>query len=491
MSASIAAKNKLSAEKLALEKTQQAVNWKIFEVQASLIDEDADSKDLINGRKWLQPRHFLEIIEERTTDGRCGWPLCNNELAHEVPTSPEPGQRLRIAYKDKKIYEVGNSELYCCVDCVTKVAEYQVSLSNIAPVARPGADRLVVKAKGEGVNAVLDILFKDENKKTFSDKSINSYTSPSSNNSKLSKKNYSMGEKDVTNDVKVQENSVDEVNNEIKLNNDGDIEDQDDENVDYELYNEYHRNNNPDYDDDGDEYDIDPNLPGALKKAKKKSIPASIRNVAPPAYKNSSLSTSGDVINQIKKSSDIDSLSTNSFVSSLPEESQDIPDMESLLSIVEDINEVGSILTSDRKLFQDSLSHLDIKNDSIVAEEKPVSILKKDTKDIINERFEKSDETKVKFKDLPGDKKIASDVVYHSPSKNIAVEEEKKIKSPKDSPPVSRSPQKEEDFERIKSDPVRWLGLNGGKLRGHLSQPTVRFIFINFFFTIIYISNLY
>jgi hypothetical protein len=471
----VAAKNKLNAEKLALEKTQQAVNWKIFELQASLIDEDADNKDLINGRKWLQPRHFLEVIEERTTDGRCGWPLCNNELLGDVPSSPEPGQRLRIAYKDKKIYEVGNSELYCCVDCVTKVAEYQASLNGLAPVARPGADRLVVKAKGEGVSAVLDILFKDESKKTSLDKSVNLVTSPSSNTT-LKKKNNSMGEKDVTNDVKTQLNSVDEVNDEVKLNIDGDIEDQDNENVDYELFNEYHRNNNPDYDDD--EYGIDPNIPGAAKKSKVRSIPASIRHVAPPAYKNSSLSASGDVVNQIKKSSDIDYIPiNNSIVSSLQEDSQDIPDMESLLSIVEDINEVGSILTSDRKLFQDSLSHLDIKDDSTVAEEKPVSILKKDNKDISNERFDKSDkspETKVKFKVLPGDKNKESDIVYHSPTKKGSGEEEKKTKSPKDSPPISRAPQKEADLERINGDPVKWLGLNGGKLRGSLAQPTVR-----------------
>lgn len=67
-----------------------------------------------------QSRHCTDIVEERSTDGRCGWAFCSRELRAGGPTG------LRIAYREKRVYEVKNSSLFCCGSCLEKAMLFQV-----------------------------------------------------------------------------------------------------------------------------------------------------------------------------------------------------------------------------------------------------------------------------------------------------------------------------------------------------------------------------
>ena len=121
---------------------ERAVTWKIFEVQAALYSENATDTDLSDCVIWLQPRHYCEIIEERVTANMCGYPLCRNNIHYSSSTSNSP--TYRISYKEKKIFEVGDSKCYCSEHCQEVSHVFSASLSNTAPIARKCAESLSV-----------------------------------------------------------------------------------------------------------------------------------------------------------------------------------------------------------------------------------------------------------------------------------------------------------------------------------------------------------
>ena len=65
-------------------------------------------------------RHYTDIVEERSTDGRCGWAFCSKALRAGGPAG------LRIAYREKRVYEVKNSNLFCGDGCLEKAMLFQV-----------------------------------------------------------------------------------------------------------------------------------------------------------------------------------------------------------------------------------------------------------------------------------------------------------------------------------------------------------------------------
>ena len=60
----------------------------VFETQALLASARVRREDIDRAVSsgLLQPRHYLEVVEERVTAGRCGYPLCPQSLAREPPS---------------------------------------------------------------------------------------------------------------------------------------------------------------------------------------------------------------------------------------------------------------------------------------------------------------------------------------------------------------------------------------------------------------------
>ena len=132
------------------------VDRKIFGVQSELLrcknPEDFDQvKEM--GKQWLQPRHFSEIVEERSMEGICGYPACSKKINKNASTSIPT---LRISYKEKRLYEVDGSVKFCCSACLKLAASYEASLEDTNPAGRDVAQALLENIESLEEGSVLD-----------------------------------------------------------------------------------------------------------------------------------------------------------------------------------------------------------------------------------------------------------------------------------------------------------------------------------------------
>lgn len=127
--------------------TSKDITLKILEVQMLLIESHGyekrhDIELFMNSydkcKQWLQPAHYEEIIEERANDERCAYPACNQKL-HSTPISPDAENvRYRIDYKNKAIYQIDQSNLYCSQRCLENSAIYKATLDTSSVFMRKG-----------------------------------------------------------------------------------------------------------------------------------------------------------------------------------------------------------------------------------------------------------------------------------------------------------------------------------------------------------------
>lgn len=111
-------------------KSSNHIFEQIFETQAALISEDAESGHLDLAKKWLLPQQYYDVVEERSSDGRCGFPLCRQKI-----TSSRPG-RLRLSYLEKKIYDDEMSSRYCSSSCIERSQIFSNQLDESSPFTR-------------------------------------------------------------------------------------------------------------------------------------------------------------------------------------------------------------------------------------------------------------------------------------------------------------------------------------------------------------------
>ena len=131
---------------------------KVFFIQSKLVESVPIAqvkKALSEAQLWLQPRHYFEIIEERSNDSMCGYPACGNTILKPSDVS----SILKISYKEKRLYEIGRSKLFCCSDCLQKSAIFEASLSEAHPASREVATAFLLRSKEN--NTVCDTLQSD------------------------------------------------------------------------------------------------------------------------------------------------------------------------------------------------------------------------------------------------------------------------------------------------------------------------------------------
>ena len=143
----------------------RAVDWRVFEVQSSLVSTQARQEDMEDGQMWLLPQHYEDVVEERVAMGNCGYPLCRKVLPDRKttrspgsPSSPDP--KYRISYQEKRVYEIGESEWFCCVLCQKSSRTFGAGLSNVNPFLRNCAKKIDTRAPraNERVDKVLEAL---------------------------------------------------------------------------------------------------------------------------------------------------------------------------------------------------------------------------------------------------------------------------------------------------------------------------------------------
>lgn len=119
---------------------------KLFYIQSKLL-EDGDNQStkafFVEAQLWFQPRHYLEVIEERSNEGRCGYPSCCSPITRPSDVSAI----LKISYKEKRLYELGRSKLFCCSTCLQNSAVYEASLHETHPASRKVAIDFLKRSK--------------------------------------------------------------------------------------------------------------------------------------------------------------------------------------------------------------------------------------------------------------------------------------------------------------------------------------------------------
>ena len=132
------------------------VDRKIFGVQSELLrcrNPEDFGQVSETGKQWLQPRHFSEIVEERSMEGICGYPACSKKI-NKNPSSSAP--TLRISYKEKRLYEVDGSIKFCGSECLKSAASYEASLEDTNPAGRAVAQALLENVEDLEGDSVVD-----------------------------------------------------------------------------------------------------------------------------------------------------------------------------------------------------------------------------------------------------------------------------------------------------------------------------------------------
>ena len=137
---------------------QEAVDWKVFEWQAVLVGTtNAEGKEsdesritaeaLEKSKAWLQPRHYVETVIERATDGRCGYPCCTEKI--NVPGNND-GPRYQIDYRNKTFHEAEDVQYYCRKNngkCFRESTAFQTGMDSSLVITRDVAKKLDIKSK--------------------------------------------------------------------------------------------------------------------------------------------------------------------------------------------------------------------------------------------------------------------------------------------------------------------------------------------------------
>ena len=124
------------------------VVWsQVFEVQASLLAEDVTEHHMALAKKWIQPVHYSEMVEERYTHGKCGFPTCKKSLVEKRPSSYRDiidSHSLAIARATNNAGgEVVFPSNYCSEDCFRKSSQFYGEMDRSAPVTRSGVSTLL------------------------------------------------------------------------------------------------------------------------------------------------------------------------------------------------------------------------------------------------------------------------------------------------------------------------------------------------------------
>ena len=130
-----------------------SLEWKLLEVSSQLL-ENVTSDVMAEAKEWFQPHHYVDVIEERTVDGKCGWPLCCKMLENTITED----KVYRISMKTHQIFDIDQSKYFCSKDCMLQSTYYRESLRSSNPLSRPVAKSLPPIDSVGGIDSLLSAL---------------------------------------------------------------------------------------------------------------------------------------------------------------------------------------------------------------------------------------------------------------------------------------------------------------------------------------------
>ena len=140
----------------------------VFETQAMLLSDDVTPAHMDIARKWIQPLHYSEMIEERVGAHKCGLPTCTHMLSSTAPSSFRDiidavservsegvsggvsggvSEGVTPVSAENTIGGAVNIPVnYCSTVCFEKSKKFYMSLDASAPLTRKHATQLLSKS---------------------------------------------------------------------------------------------------------------------------------------------------------------------------------------------------------------------------------------------------------------------------------------------------------------------------------------------------------
>ncbi|KAI9010974.1 Rtr1/RPAP2 family-domain-containing protein [Phycomyces nitens] len=129
----MASRNSTSKQKKPLTERQKCVRSSaqkrlmtqdlVFKWQDKLFSTPCSTEETLQkAAAVLQPQSYAEVVEERSVQGQCGYPLCDNP--------PKAQQsRYHISLSHRKVYDLSDLAMFCSEDCLQKSKYYSLQLS--------------------------------------------------------------------------------------------------------------------------------------------------------------------------------------------------------------------------------------------------------------------------------------------------------------------------------------------------------------------------
>ncbi|KAL1504959.1 hypothetical protein AB1Y20_008726 [Prymnesium parvum] len=106
---------------------------RVYEAQLSLLDGAVSAERLAHAAALLQPQQYLDVIEERATDGQCGYPRCANRIARQGVGAPK-----FVSWSERKVYDVRLLRQFCGRECAARSHAYAGTLHTASLFLRSG-----------------------------------------------------------------------------------------------------------------------------------------------------------------------------------------------------------------------------------------------------------------------------------------------------------------------------------------------------------------
>ncbi|KAG5126505.1 hypothetical protein JHK82_027340 [Glycine max] len=96
----------------------------VFKLQMSLLEGIQNEDQLFAAGSLMSRSDYEDIVTERSITNVCGYPLCSNALPSDRPRKG----RYRISLKEHKVYDLHETYMFCCSNCVVSSKAFAGSL---------------------------------------------------------------------------------------------------------------------------------------------------------------------------------------------------------------------------------------------------------------------------------------------------------------------------------------------------------------------------
>lgn len=99
----------------------------VLKLQLSLLEGIENEDQLFAAGSLMSRSDYQDVVTERSITNICGYPLCCNRLPADRPRKG----RYQISLKEKKVYDLHETYMYCSSNCVVNSKAFAGSLQDM------------------------------------------------------------------------------------------------------------------------------------------------------------------------------------------------------------------------------------------------------------------------------------------------------------------------------------------------------------------------